>query len=104
MGLMELIGQAEGTTLYGDRSAELVSGGGVKLFRAPFHGYLIAVSSNGKATNFTVAINGKPINVFGPSAVFRLGDTISVIGTPMKGASADRIGLEVGVLHDGISP
>ncbi len=101
MGVMELIGQAEGTIIYGDRSAELVSAGGSKLFKAPFRGYvksLIVQTDDGVelVTNLTVKINGLPLT--DENNAFEAGDIIEVVGTPVEGAKGDRIGLELGTL------
>jgi hypothetical protein len=101
MSIMELIGQGEGTILYGDRSTELASGGGSKVFRAPFCGYvkglLVKLDDERDALpRLTVKINGVEVTDFGPGAVFEIGDVIEVVGAPMPGSSGDRIGLEVG--------
>lgn len=99
VSVMELIGQGDGTILYGDRSAELVAAGGSKLFKAPFRGYVKGVhvvADDGKERlGLTVKINGVPI-IYTDNA-FEVGDTIAVVGLPMPGASGDRIGVEVGV-------
>lgn len=101
---MELIGQASGTTLYGDRSAELVAAGGPKLFRAPFRGFIKAVSSDDEAVdNLVVTINNRVVHDI-PSIrpsdnnSFELGDTIAVVGTPLYSVTGDRIGVEVGTI------
>lgn len=101
MGLMELIGQGDGTILYGDRPAELASAGGSKVFIAPFRGYVIALTvqlddESKPQPNLVVKING--VEVTGTDSIFEIGDIIEVVGTPMPGAGSDRIGLEVGTL------
>lgn len=101
MSVMELIGQGDGTILYGDRSAELVAAGGSKLFKAPFRGYVKGLhvqADDGKARpGLTVKINGVPI-LYTDNA-FEVGDIIEVVGPALEGASGDRVGLEVGVIQ-----
>jgi hypothetical protein len=99
MGLMELFGQAEGTIIYGDRSAALVSAGGSKMFRAPFRGYIKSLTVQTDdgielVTHIVIKINGKLLT--GDNNAFEAGDTIEVIGTPVENAKADRIALELG--------
>ena len=100
MSVMELIGQGDGTILYGDRSAELVAAGGSKLFKAPFRGYvkgLRVVADDGKERlGLTVKINGVPISH--PDHAFEIGDIIEVVGPAIANASSDRVGIEVGVI------